>query len=174
MNPTEIIENLIVKLSVPTGRHLYGVLGSYKELKKFEKHLKGVNTPDGQSFPKPINVNKGILDTIPDDEFRKLAENESKRPEPTAAYVAKAFEALLRLTIRKKQLLLLAHLELLFAYRIDLHLLRVLATDNKRIILLLPGKRSSGHVIVFPELAEAGYRLPTNLIADNHLWELIG
>ena len=29
-------------------------------------------------------------------------------------------------------------------------------------------------LIVFPELAEAGYRLPTNLIADNHLWELSG
>lgn len=174
MSPTEIIENLISKIAVPSGRHLYAVLGSYKELKKFEKHLKGVNTSDGQSFPKPMNVNKGILDTIPDDEFRKLAENESKRPEPTAAYVAKAFEALLRLTFRTNRLLVLAHLELLFAYRIDLHLLRVLATDDKRIILLLPGKRSSGQVIVFPELAESGYRLPTNLIADNHLWELAG
>jgi hypothetical protein len=173
MNPTEIIENLISKLSVPSGRHLYGVLGSYKDLKKFEKHVREAKTPDGQNFPMPINVNKGILDAIPDDDFRHLAENESKRPEPTAAYVAKAFEALLRLTFRKKSLLVLAHMELLFAYRIDLHLLRVLATDDKRIILLLPGKRSSGHVIVFPELKETSYRLPNNLIADNHLWELI-
>ena len=82
MNLTKIIENLIAKLSVPTGRHLYGVLGSYKELKKFEKHVRQAKTPDRKPFPMPMNVNKGILDTIPDDEFKKLAENESRRPEP--------------------------------------------------------------------------------------------
>jgi hypothetical protein len=26
----------------------------------------------------------------------------------------------------------------------------------------------------FPDLAEGSYTLPTNLIADNHLWELRG
>ena len=172
MNPTKIIESIRTKLAVPTGRHLYGILGSYKTLTKFEKHLRQAKTPEGGPFPKALNVNKGILDAIPDDEFKHLAENESRRPEPTAAYVAKAFESLLRKALGKTPALVLAHMELLFAYRIDLNLLRALATDEKRIILLLPGKRSSGHVIIFPELEEASYRLPTTLIADNHLWEL--
>ncbi len=172
MNPTEIIESIRTKLSVPTGRHLYGILGSYKALTKFEKQLRQAKTPEEEPFPKSLNVNKGILDAIPDDTFKHLAENESRRPEPTAAYVAKAFEGLLRNALGKKPTLVLAHMELLFAYRIDLSMLRALATDEKRIIMLLPGKRASGHVILFPGPGEASYRLPTTLIADNHLWEL--
>ncbi len=96
MKSTEIIEAIRQKLTVPGGRHLYGVLGTYAQLDGFAKKLNQAKTTDGNPFPKPVNVNRGILDAIPDDEFKQLAENEAKRPEPTAAHVARAFERFLR------------------------------------------------------------------------------
>ncbi len=129
MKSTEIIEAIRQKLTVPGGRHLYGVLGTYTQLDGFARKLHQAKTTEGDPFPKPVNVNRGILDAIPEGEFKQLAENEAKRPEPTAAHVARAFERFLR-----------AHLTGLPA----------------------------------PVTAwQAGdYTLPTNLIAENHLWEI--
>ena len=109
---------------------------------------------------------------IPDDDFKHLAENEAKRPEPTAGYVAKAFEMYLRSKLCGKGLIVLAHLEMLFAYHLELNLLRTMAADDDRILLLLPGTRSGGRIIMFPDLEDGNYTLPSNLIAENHLWEL--
>ncbi|RLB92728.1 MAG: hypothetical protein DRH50_09160 [Deltaproteobacteria bacterium] len=172
MKDTEIIEALRSKLTVPGGRHLYGVLGSYPALAAFSKKLRQAKAPDGRRFPKPMSVNLGILKSIPDDEFRQLVENEAKRPEPTAAHVAKAFEMFLRSKLRRKGLVVLSNLEMLFAYHLELNLLRTMAADEDRILLLLPGKRISGKIIMFPDLDEGSYTLPTNLIAENHLWEV--
>jgi len=172
MKDTEIIEALRQKLTVPGGRHLYGVLGTYKQLEAFAKKLRQAKTLNGERFPKPLNVNRGILDTIPDDDFRQLAENEAKRPEPTAAHVAKAFERFLRANLTGKGLVVLSSLEMLFAYHIELNLLRTIAADEDRVLLLLPGRRSSGRIIMFHEMGEGDYTLPTNLIAENHLWSL--
>jgi hypothetical protein len=96
MKSTDIIDALRQKLTVPGGRHLYGVLGTYNQLDAFAKKLHQAKTTDGVAFPKPVNVNRGILDAIPNDEFKELAENEAKRPEPTIAHVGKAFERFLR------------------------------------------------------------------------------
>ncbi len=172
MKNTEIIEALRSKLAVPGGRHLYGVLGSYAALAAFSGKLRQAKAPDGRRFPRPISVNRGILNTIPDNEFRQLVENEAKRPEPTAAHVAKAFEMFLRSRLLRKGLIVLSNLETLFAYNLELNLLRTMAADDDRILLLLPGRRSSGKIIMFPNLDEGSYTLPTNLIADNHLWEV--
>ena len=172
MKTTEIIETLRSKLSVPGGRHLYGVLGSYASLKNFTRKLRQAKTHDGKRFPKPLSVNRGILDAIPDEEFHHLVENEAKRPEPTAAHVANAFEKFLRSKLRGKGLIVLSKLEMLFAYHLELNLLRTIAADDDRILLLLPGRRGSGRIIMFPELEEGRYTLPTNLIASDHLWEL--
>lgn len=172
MKTTEVIENLRSKLSMPGGRHLYGVLGSYAALRMFAKKLRQAKTTDGKRFPKPLSVNRGILEAIPDEEFRHLVENEARRPEPTAAHVAKAFEAFLRSKLRGKGLIVLTDLEMLFAYHLELNLLRTMAADDDRILLLLPGKRSSGKIIMFPDLEEGSYTLPTNLVASDHLWEL--
>jgi len=98
--------------------------------------------------------------------------NEAKRPEPTAAHVAKAFDSFLRSKLKKKGLLVLWHLEMLFAYHLELNVLRTMATDDDWILLLLPGKRSSGKIIMYPDDDEGSYMLPSNLIADNHLWEI--
>jgi hypothetical protein len=141
-------------------------------LDRFVKKLQQAKTADGNTFPAPRNVNRGILDAIPDDEFRQLVENEAKRPEPTAAHVAKAFEAFLRSQLGKTKLLVLANLEMLFAYNLELNLLRTMAADEHRVLLLLPGKRTSGRIIMFPTYEEGSYLLPTNLVADNHMWEI--
>ena len=172
MKDTEIIEALISKLTVPGGRHLYGVLGSYQTLKKFSEKLQEAKTPDGRRFRKPLSVNRGILEMIPDEEFKHLVENEAKRPEPTAGHVARAFEIFLRSKLHGKGLVVLAHLEMLFAYHLELNLLRTMAADDDRILLLLPGRRSGGHIIMFPEVEDGNYTLPSSLIAENHLWEL--
>lgn len=172
MKDTEIIEALISKLTVPGGRHLYGVLGSYQELREFSEKLQEAKTTDGRRFRKPLSVNRGILEMIPDEEFKHLAGNEAKRPEPTAGHVAKAFEIFLRSKLCGKGLVVLAHLEMLFAYHLELNLLRTMAADDDRILLLLPGRRSGGRIIMFPEIEDGNYALPSSLIAENHLWEL--
>src|SRR5437867_2851180 len=104
MNDTEIIEALCSKLAVPTGRHLYGVLGTYTALKRFTEKLQQAKTPDGKSFPVPLSVTRGILNAIPDDEFRSLVEREAKRPEPIAAHVVQAFETFLRVHLKENGL----------------------------------------------------------------------
>lgn len=172
MKDTDIIDTLRSKLAVPSGRHLYGVLASYPALDAFAKKLQQAKAPDGRRLPKPLSVNRGILDSIPDDEFRKLATDEAKRPEPTAAHVAQAFERFLRSKLKGKGLVVLANFEMLFAYHLELNLLRTMAADDDRLLLLLPGKRERGRIIMFPDLNEGNYTLPTNLIAENHLWEL--
>src|SRR5215475_13576883 len=116
MKAAEIVEILLAKLALPGGRHLYGVLGSYAQLEAFAKELVKARLPESGRFPAPLSVNRGILDSIPDDEFRKLALDEAKWPEPTAAHVARAFEQFLRKNLRGKGLVVLAHLEMLFAY----------------------------------------------------------
>ena len=172
MTSTEIIEALRQKFTVSSGRHLYGVLGSYAQLDAFAKKLRQAKALDDALFPKPVNVNRGILEAIPDEEFKRLAEDEAKRPEPTAAHVGQAFEHFLRDALKGGMVVVLADLEMLFAYHIELNLLRTLAADENKVLLLLPGKRSSGRIVMFHEMAEGDYTLPTNLIADNHLWEI--
>ena len=172
MKAADIVESLRAKLAMPGGRHLYGVLGTYAQLDRFVSVLSQARTHEGRRFPKPLNVNREILGMIPDDEFRQLVADEAKRPEPTAAHVAKAFQAFLRSKLQGKGLIVLARLEMLFAYHLELNLLRTMAADDDRVLLLLPGKREGGRIIMFPELTEGSYTLPLNPIADNHLWEL--
>lgn len=172
MTNTEIIEMLRGRLSLPGGRHLYGVLGTYDLLARFAGQLAKAKSVDGKAFPKDISVNRGILEGIPDDEFRKLVNDEAKRPEPTTAHVAAAFEQFIRSRLAGQGLVVLKDLELVFSYHLELNLLRTLATDQDRLLLLLPGKRERGGVILFPDSDQGSYTLPTNLIADNNLWEL--
>ncbi|MBI2939061.1 MAG: hypothetical protein HYY04_01380 [Chloroflexi bacterium] len=172
MNDAAIVESLRARLAVPTGRHLYAVLGTYQALEAFARSLQQARAPDGRPFPAPRSINRDILDAIPDDEFRQLAADEAKMPEPVRARVGQVFDQALRARLKQDGLVVLANLELLFAYGVELSPLRVLATDHRRIILLLPGRRERGRIVLFPDLGEGSYTLPTNLIADNHLWEL--
>src|SRR5215467_12377563 len=66
----------------------------------------------------------GRLRELVKREFHTLVEDEAKRPEPTAAHVARAFEVFLRTQLMGKVLVILAHLEMLFAYHVEFSLLR--------------------------------------------------
>jgi len=166
MRDIEIIQSLKSKLNAPSGRHLYGVLGTYQKLKEFSERLVEAN------FEKPISVNIGILESIPDEDFRNLAENESKMPEPTANHVKQAFEKYIRSHLSSNGLVTLSDLELLFPYQIDFNLLRTLAADDFKVLLLLRGERHGDRIIMFPGLTEHQYEIPVTLISENHLWEL--
>jgi hypothetical protein len=63
-------------------------------------------------------------------------------------------------------------MELLFAYAFEPDVLRTHATDDHRILLLLPGRREKGAIVLFPELDNQPFIFPSAVIADNHLWEL--
>lgn len=65
MNTTDIIEVLRQKIAVPTGRHLYGVLGTYARLDAFAKHLCQAKSLRGIPFSPPLNCYaKGISEEI--------------------------------------------------------------------------------------------------------------
>jgi hypothetical protein len=70
-------------------------------------------------------------------------------------------------------LLILKHLELSFAYSLNLSVFRTRATNQHHILLLLPGERRGEGITLFHEADPRFHRsLPGNLIADNHIWEL--
>ena len=175
INVNSKIEDIIValraKLRVPIGRHLYGILGDYKSLNRFEKEIEGTTIADGEPFSSVESVNKGIINRFNDEQFRTLVNDEAKRPEPTRASIGSAFEALVREKLQNNKTLILKDLELIFIYNIDLSVLRVLATDQCRIILLLPGQRVRDRIQMFPG-SNYDFSLPRNLIAENHIWEI--
>jgi len=86
--------------------------------------------------------------------------------------VARAFEQFLRANLTGQGILVLSNLEMIFTYHIELNLLRTMAADEDRVLLLLPGRRSRGRIIMFHEMEGGDYTLLTNLIAENHLWEI--
>jgi hypothetical protein len=170
----EVVEALRSKLTVASGRHLYAILGPYATLDELVERLGRAKLPDGRRFPAALSVNRGILDAIPDDEFKRLTRDEVIYPEPTAAHIRQAFEAFLRSQLQGRGLVILRDLELLFAYGIELNMLRVLAANDDHILLLLPGRRERGQILLFPESDQGPCTLPATLIAENHLWELRG
>ena len=172
MTDAEVIDELRSRLATPFGRHLYAVIGTYPALDRFAQSLCTASTLDGRPFPSPISVNREILETIPDDEFRALVKTEARRPLPTTRHVTQAFTRFLRSRLHGGGLIVLARMELLFTYKVELSPLREHATDLDRILLLLPGRRVGGRVMLFVEDESTGVSLPTNLIAENHLWQL--
>ncbi len=172
MKDMDIIIALRNKLETPVGRHLYGILGTYDALAKFEHTLKDVKTSEGLPFPAPVSVNRGIINAFSDDEFRSIVKDEARRPESTSASVKKVFQQFLRKNFTKKNILILKDLEILFPYNIDLNPLRTMATDEDRLLLLLPGERSGERIVMYPNNPKGEYKIPKSLIAENHLWEI--
>jgi hypothetical protein len=167
----DIIVALRAKLRVPIGRHLYGVLGDYTSLHRFEREIENTTITDGEPFSRAESVNEGIINRFSDEQFRTLVNDEAKRPEPTRASIGDAFEAFIRERLENNKTLIIKDLELVFIYNIDLSVLRVLSTDQYRVILLLPGKRIRDRIQMFPH-SNYDFSLPRNLIAENHTWEI--
>jgi hypothetical protein len=172
LEDAEIIEILRKKIEVPVGRHLYGIIGSYDSLNRFSTESSKAKRIDGTQFPNPISINQGLLELFSDVEFRTTVETEAKYPQPTRKTIEDAFDRFIRNHLKEHGLIILKDLELVFAYNVNLNPLRTLAADERKIILLLPGKRSGKAIIMYPNCTEGENPLPTNLIAEDHLWLL--
>ena len=162
------------KLQFNVGRHLYGILGSYAQLADFEETvLTHAKDPRGDRYPRPANLNHDLLARIGDEDLRKLVQAEARRPRTIQRRLGQELDSLLRERLEEHWFLVLKQFELLFTYGLDLSVFRTRATDQKHVLLLLPGARIGDHVTLFHEADSRFQRtLPPNLIADNHLWEL--
>ena len=170
----QVISELRDKLQFDVGRHLYGVLGSYSQLADFEERgLAHAMDPKGQPFPQPVNLNRELLARMGDADLRGLVHAEARRPQTIQRRLGQELDNLLADFLEQHRFLILKQLELVFAYELDLSVFRIRATNQNHILLLLPGARLGGHIALFHEAGSRFQRqLPSNLIADNHLWEL--
>lgn len=170
---TEILQQFAEKLASTVGRHLYLVMGTYAQLKAFERDLVFAKTPDRQQVPSPINVNRALLGRLPDQEVRKLVNWEAKRTTAIQERLRSEFDRLLKDTLAANNTAVLKSLELLFAFNLELAALRTSATDENHILLLLPGRRIGERIIIFQEAEERFHRiLPENLFMEQHIWEI--
>lgn len=170
----QVISEIREKLQFGAGRHLYGVLGGYAQLTEFEaKGLAYAHDPTGHPFPQPVNLNRELLARIGDDDLRGLIQAEARRPQAIQRRLGQELGALLGALLQEQPFQILKHLELVFAYGLDLSVFRIHAANQNHVLLLLPGGRRGDHVSLFHEAGSRFERtLPPNLIADNHLWEL--
>jgi hypothetical protein len=170
----EINSQLRQKLEMPTGRHLYVVLGTFDRLERYEKiDFREARSPSGQRLADAVNVNLCLLDRIRDDELKRLVQTEASRTESVKDRLAKELDALVAEKLSSGFLLALKNLELLFAYDLELNCLRIRATNQKHILILLPGDKVGDRITLFHEAPSNNHRtLPTNLVPENHLWEL--
>jgi hypothetical protein len=78
----EINSALRERLQMPTGRHLYAILGSYVALERYERvSFSQALGADGKPLERPINLNRELLRRIPDSDLKELVQNEAKRPQ---------------------------------------------------------------------------------------------
>src|SRR4029450_4502388 len=83
------------KLEMPTGRHLYVVLGTGARLERYEKvDFREARWPSGQRLGEPGNGNHTLPDRINDDELKRLVQTEASRTESVKARLAKELDAL--------------------------------------------------------------------------------
>jgi hypothetical protein len=170
----EINSQLRQKLEMPTGRHLYVVLGTYERLERYERiDFREARSPANQKLGEIVNINHQLLQRIPDDELKRLVETEASRVESVKARLLKELDALVDERLNASSFLALKHLEVVFAYDLELNCLRIRAANQKHILLLLPGEKRGDRITLFHEAPPNRHRtLPSNLVPENHLWEL--
>ncbi len=174
MSGTQTTEALTKSFQNNIGRHLYGVLGSYKQLETFLNiNVPHIIIPEESIPPKVIHFNNSILDLIGDDDLRDMIKVEARLPQSTQGKLNKVFESLLINSLRQNRVLIIYQMELLFAYEMDLQIFRARATNQNHIVLLLPGELHRDQIDLFNEgLTHAHQILPAQLITENHLWEI--
>jgi hypothetical protein len=170
----EINSQLRQKLEMPTGRHLYVVLGTYERIERYEGvSFREARSPSGQRLGEPVNVSRTLLDRFEDGELKWLVRNEASLPETVKEQLSKKLDALVAEKLASTTFLALKNLELLFAYDLELNCFRIRATNQKHILVLLPGQQVSDRITLFHEASAHNHRtLPANLVPENHLWEL--
>jgi hypothetical protein len=161
-------------LQMDIGRHLYAVLGSYESLAAFEKQdLSQFCFPGTTLFPPAINLNSALLGRIGDDDLKGLVKNEGRRPQAIQRRLTLEFDSLLASLLEEHRYIAIKQIELLFAFDLPLEAFRARATNQNHILLLLPGEKRGDHVLLFAQSDPRFHRtLPSQLITENHLWEL--
>jgi hypothetical protein len=170
----EINSQLRQKLEMPTGRHLYVVLGTYDRLARYERvDFREARSPTNQKLGDIVNVNHQLLERIPDEELKKLVQTEASRTASVKARLTKELDALVDEKLNAGSFVALKNLEIIFAYDLELNCLRIRAANQKHILVLLPGEKVGERITLFHEAPANNHRtLPTNLVPENHLWEL--
>jgi len=173
-NRHQIIQDLVQKWEETGKRHLYLVLGRCAELEALARELSNARMPDRQSVGNPLHVNAVLLERLKQqNKLDELDGGEAKYPTMVREKLASEFEAALKEALDKKRVVVLTDLELLFAFDLDLALLRLHATNGRHVVLLLPGERVGERVMLFHETEERFQRqLPMNLVMDTHIWEI--
>ena len=162
------------KLQNVAGRHLYVILGTYESLDRYENvALPELRGPNNQKIPAPVNVNRRMLERIPDKELKSLVQKEARRPEYIKQRLYEEFDRLLTETLADQPAVALKQLELLFSLNLELDKLRIRAVNQKHILLMLAGERASERIMLFHEASPQWYRtLPATLVPEDHLCEL--
>jgi len=171
---SEINAKLREKLEHTTGRHLYVILGTYERLAQYERvSLPEARGPAGDKLPAPVNLNLSILERFPDEDLKSMVQNEAKLPMSVCQRIARELDELIAQHLADNMLLTLKQMELLFTYDLELNPLRIRAVNQKHILMLLPGERTSQRTILFHEASPRFHRtLPANIVPEDHLWEL--
>jgi hypothetical protein len=127
----EIDSQLGQKLAMPTGRHLYVVLGSFERLERYERvDFREARSPGGERLGDPVNVNHTLLERTSDDELKRLVQAEASRTESVKDRLAKELDTLVAERLNTGFFLALKNLEILFAYELELSCLRIRATNQ--------------------------------------------
>jgi hypothetical protein len=170
----EINSQLRQRLGMPIGRHFYVILGTYERIERYERvAFREARGPDDKPLGTALNVSRSLLQRFRDDELKWLVRNEAGMPETVKKQLAEELDALVADELAVKSFLALKNLELLFAYDMELTCFRIRATNQKHILVLLPGERVGDHITLFHEAPPSNHRtLPMNLVPENHLWEL--
>jgi hypothetical protein len=170
----EINSQLRQKLAMPTGRHLYVVLGTYDRIERYERvAFREARGPDDKLLGPALNINHSLLQRIEDEELKWLVRNEAGMSETVKKQLADELDALIADKLTQTSFLAVKSLELLFAYDMELNCFRIRAANQKHILVLLPGERVSDRITLFHEAPPTNHRtLPMNLVPENHLWEL--
>jgi len=175
MSDPEVNSHLRERFHNVAGRHLYVILGTYEAVARYERiAFPEARDPDNEKLLPPLNVNRTLLDRIPDEELKELVQNEAQRPQQVRNRLYHELDRLLAEELAKCSFLTLKQMELLFAYDLELDKLRTRATNEKHILLLLPGQRRGDNIWLFHEAVPHWHRtLPPALVPEEHLCELI-
>jgi hypothetical protein len=170
----EINSQLRQKLAMPTGRHLYVVLGTYDCIERYERvAFREARSPNDRPLGPALNINHSLLQRFDDEELKWLVRNEAGMSETVKKQLADELDALIADKLSQTSFLAVKSLELLFAYDMELNCFRIRAANQKHILVLLPGERVSDRITLFHEAPATNHRtLPMNLVPENHLWEL--
>ena len=174
LDSTAILKNIVHNLSIPSGRHLYAVLGNYQALEEFiQNTIRQSRLPDGSPFPDPVSVNKLFLSGFNEDDLGETINKESKRPKYTQSKLNRIFEDFLREQFNQTNFIILQHLELVFAYSLDLSKLRRWAANQNHILILLPGEIRNQQIYLFHNRHTGELlKFDNQLFSENNIWEL--